>query len=378
MKKTRILYVHHTFREQSYNSQLWEFVKRTDRNRYDIWITCLREGGPYAGRFQELGARVKNFNMGSVLDLRIIYRLISFIKAKKIDIVHTGLLPADIYGRISAKIAGVPFIVSTIHNIDDYRRERKYFPHLIGDRLSMLCNTHIITCAKAVEREIARWPETRHKLMTIYYGIDKERFHSAYDTGSLKRELGLDGHHPIIGTVARHFHQKRLDKLIEAASSVLKVHPFVQFLLVGDGPLSSKLKEMARRRGISRNIVFTGFRQDIPELLATMDIFVLPSLWEGLPNSIIEAMLAERPVISTNVCGIPEEIDDGITGILIPPGDSDRLAEAIIELLNAPEMWARMGRLGRKKALELFGVERMVENYDRFYSALMESSKGNR
>lgn len=376
MRKIKILYIHHTFRSQSYNSQLWEFAKRVDRSRYEIWISCLREGGPYEERFRALGLAVHNFDMKSVFDPRIVPRVAAFLRSRKADIVHTGLLPADIYGRIAARISGVPFIVTTIHNIDDYRREKRLFLQKMMDRATMLLNTHVITCARAVEKEIARWPEARRKLKTIYYGIDSERFHPEYETGDLRCELGLEKGCTVVGTVARHFPQKGLETLLEAAARVAEVHPHVRFLMVGDGPLTGTLKRMARELGLHGRVRFAGFREDIPEVLAAMDIFVLPSLWEGLPNSIIEAMLSEKPVIATSVCGIPEEVDDGVTGFLVPPQDPRRLAGALIRLLEKPGMREAMGKRGRKKALTLFSADAMVRNYDDFYTHLLRGHGG--
>lgn len=367
MKK--LLYIHHTFRDQSYNSLLFDFAKRVNREKYEVSVCCLREGGPYEQRFKDIGLYVKNFKMKGVFDIRIVPRLVKFIKEKKIDIVQTAILPADVYGRISAKLAGVPFISSTIHNIDDYRMERKYFLHRAADRWSMSLATHIVTVSKAVEKFISQWPEVRSKITTICNGIDGQKYNVDIDTEIYKAELGLQNKVPTIGVTARLVKQKGLEFLLEAASYVLKGGRQVQFIVVGDGPLKEELEGLAKKLRIEQNIFFTGFREDIPQILAILYIFVLPSLWEGLPLSVIEAMFSSKPAIATNVSGTPEAVVDGETGILIPPKDSKLLAEAIIELLDSPEKRKRMGEKGRQRALDLFSIETMVKKYEEFYDS---------
>jgi len=369
MRKIKILYIHHTFRPQSYNSLLLELAKRINRDRYEIAVCCLREGGPYEQRFKDIGLDVKNFNMKTMLDIRIIPRLIKFIKEKKVDAVHSALLPADVYGIISARLAGVPLIFSTIHNVDYYRQERKYFLYRAADRLSLRFATHIVAVSKAVENFISQWPELRSNITTIYSGIDSQKYKVNIDARNYKTELGLQSEVPTVGVTVRLVREKGLEFLLEAASYVLEGGRQVQFLVVGDGPLKGKLESHAKKLKIEHNVSFTGFREDIPQILAIIDIFVLPSLSEGLPVSVIEAMCSGKPVIATNVGGIAEVVVDGETGVLIPPKDSKILAEAITELLDSPEKRKRMGELGRQRALNHFCIEKMVENYEKFYWA---------
>lgn len=367
MRKIKILYIHHTFRPQSYNSLLLELAKRINRDRYEIAVCCLREGGPYEQKFKDIGLDVKNLNMKTVLDIRIIPRLIKYIKKKKVDVVHTALIPADVYGLISARLAGVPLIFSTIHNVDYYWQERKYFLYRAADRVSMRFATHIVAVSKAVENFISQWPEMRSNITTIYNGIDSQKYNENIDARNYKTELGLQGQVPTVGVTARIVRDKGLEFLLEAASYILQGGRQVQFLVVGDGPLRGKLESHAKKLRIEHNVFFTGFREDIPQILAILDIFVLPSLCEALPTSIIEAMFSGKPIIATNVGGIPEVVVDGETGILIPPKDSKILAEAITELLDSPEKRKRMGEMGRQRAFNHFSVEKMVENYEKFY-----------
>lgn len=375
MRKIKILYIHHTFRSQSYNSLLLELAKRINRDKYEIAVCCLREGGPYEQRFKDIGVDVQNFNMKTVLDIRIIPRLIKYIKEKKVDIVHTALLPADVYGRISARLAGVPLVFSTIHNIDDYRQERKYFLYHAADRVSMKFATHIVAVSKAVENFISQWPEVRSKSSTIYNGINCQKYNVNIDAINYKTELGLQSQVPTVGVIARFTRQKGLEFLLEAASYVLREGRQVQFLVVGNGPLRKELGSLAKKLKVEHNVFFTGFvnDEDIPRILAVLDIFVLPSLWEGLGISLIEAMCSGKPIIATNVDGIPEVVVDGETGVLIPPKDSKILAEAITELLDSPEKRKRMGEMGRQRALNHFSIEKMVENYEKFYRAFCKN-----
>ena len=368
--KTKILYIQSTFKDESPNSLVWNISRLIDKDKYQILACCIRKGGPYEERFRDLGIPVKNLNMKCVLDLRVIFKLMRFIRENKVDIVHTNIRLADWYGRVSAKLAGVPLIFSTIHNPDYWRQERKYLAYSIVDRLSMTFNTHIVAVSNAVKNFLVRSQNINpDKITVIYNGVDVEKYTDSTGFERQRNFFGLQSDIPTIGLTARLTWEKGLDTFLKAAKYILQNGRQAQFLIVGDGPLRGKLEALAKKLEIEQHVVFTGFRSDIPAILGLLDIFVMSSLREGHPLSTIEAMLARKPVVASNVYGIPEVVLDQETGILIPPEEPKVLADAICTLLDSPEKCREMGERGRLRALRHFSIDRMVRDYEEFYDS---------
>ncbi len=371
MKK--ILYIHHTFRDQSPQSLLLEVAKRLNRKKYEIFACCLREGGLYEKKLDDIGVKVTNFRMRSIFDFWIIFKIIKFIKKYKIDIVSTTLFPADVYGRISAKLAGVPVILSTRHHYELSKQERNYKLFSWLDTLTMVFSTKIIAVSETVRNYIIQWHRiSPTKVVTLYNGIDIEKYESNNNGNDLMNEFNLDKNRLTIGFIGRLVEVKGLDYLLDAAAEIIKKKKEVQFLIVGDGHLKGMLQNKANDLGISKYIIFTGFRRNVHEVLGVIDILVIPSLSEALPTVILEAMASGKPVVSTNVGGVPEIVIDGETGILVPPRDPESLARAILALLQLPEKRLIMMREnGKRRVKEIFAIERMVERYEEFYDSCL-------
>jgi glycosyltransferase involved in cell wall biosynthesis len=368
-KPIRILYVHHTFRNQSYNSLLWNIANRIDKRRYLLFAACLREGGPYEDKLRDIGVTVKNFGLKTLLDLRIILRLVRYIRENSIDIVQTAVFPADVYGRISASLARVPIIISTMHRVEDHKQEAIYRILFLADTLTMPLTTKIIAVSEAVKNYLVSWHKVRpDKISVIYNGIDTHKYDCNIDIREYKKALELQHNIPTIAFIGRLVKVKGLKYFLRAAASILRKGETVQFLVIGDGPLENHFIRRTRHLGIDKHVSFLGFREDIPHILSAIDVLVVPSLREGLPLTILEAMVAEKPIIATNVGGIPEAIKHRETGILIPPRDATKLAEAILDLLKDPVRCKKMGEKGKERALKYFDIGRMVKEYDHLYT----------
>jgi len=373
----RILYIHHTFRNQSYNFLLWNIVNRIDRAKYEIFAACLREGGPYEEKLRDIGVTVKNFDLKTLLDLRIISRLVKYIRKNKIDIVQTAVFPADVYGRISASLAKVPIIISTMHRVEDHKQESIYRMLFFVDTLTMALTTKIIAVSEAVKNYLISFHKVRpEKISVIYNGLDtyQYQYQCNIDISRFKRTLDVKPDIPTVAFIGRIVKVKGLKYLFRAAASILERGEIVQFLIVGNGPLKDHFIQQSQLLGIERHVSFLGFREDIPHILAVIDVLVLPSLREGLPLTILEAMRAGKPIIATNVGGIPEAIIDAETGILVPPRDSKRLGDAICYLLQNPLKSKQMGEKGKRRARRYFDVERMVKEYERLYTICTETT----
>lgn len=368
MEPIRILYIHHTFRNQSGSFLLWNLASRIDKRRYRVFAACLREGGPYERKLRDIGVKVTNFDLKTLIDFRIIFKLVHYIKKHKIDIVETAVFPSDVYGRISARLANVPIIISTMHRAEDHKQEAIYRALFFVDTFTMAFTTKIIAVSQAVKNYLISWHKMRaDKIKVIYNGLDPRNYSCDVDKATLRSALGLAPEVPIVAVVGRLVKLKGIDYFLRAASAILVAGENVQFLVVGEGPLKGDLTKQAKILGIGRNVYFAGFREDIPEILSAIDILVVPSLWEGLPLVVLEGMLSGKPIVATRVGGIPEAVKDGKSGILVPPRDVDALRDSVLELLKNPEKRKELGERGKQRALQYFDIERMVRDYTGVY-----------
>ncbi len=284
-----------------------------------------------------------------------------------VDIMHINEVCAS--AAIAAKLEGIPVIIGTYHSLkpdDDWT-----LVEWVLMKLSMMVFTQGIAVSEAAREDWARISKSvMSKTRVIYNGIDISSFERDRNVDGLKQELSIEDQTPIIGITARLVYAKGHRYLIEAAHIVKKKIPDAVFLIVGDGPLRKELGEYVSKLNLSENFRFLGFRSDISRLTHIYDISVLPSVREGLGNVLIEAMVCGKPVIGTNVGGIPEVIEDGETGYIIEPRDPGVLAQSIVELLRNREKAERMGRAGRKRAERMFQESRMVEETLALYERL--------
>jgi glycosyltransferase involved in cell wall biosynthesis len=350
---------------------LFEFARRTDKGKYEILACCLREGGPYEERLKSIGVPVKNFKMRNVFEFWVIAKIVKFIRENEIDIVNTAVFPADVYGRISARIAGVPTILSTMLRFEDHKQERSYRRLFFLDRFTMPLTTKLIAISETVRKYILQWHRIKpEKVVTLYPGIDVERYNLVDKASVANGKFAFDGSCVIAGTIGRLVEVKGLEYFLESIPQIVNSNQDVRFLIVGTGPLEESLKMKARVLGIESYVHFTGFVEDLEGIWKALDIFVTTSLSEGLPLAVLEAMAMGKPVVATAVGGVREIVIQGVTGILVPPKSPASLAAALCSLLDCPSKRQKMGKKGRQRVLHNFSLDRMVRNYEEFYDLL--------
>ena len=188
----------------------------------------------------------------------------------------------------------------------------------------------------------------------------------------IRTELGIAENIPIVGIVGRLSPQKDYPTFLKAAAEVLRAVPEAVFLIAGDGSLRHELEKLAAGLTIESRVRFLGYRTDILDVVSTFDVFVLSSLWEGLPLAVLEAMALEKPVVATSVPGTAEAVVDGESGYLVPLKDSPVLAQKTVELLRDPEKSRKMGKAGRRRVVDYFDLGRMVDEHERLYRRLLE------
>jgi len=321
---------------------------------------------------------VKVFPCKGRVDVSTILLIKKFLKTQKIDIIHSHGYKSNLYA-VAASVGNTVSLVATCHNWLGDDRKMKLYAHLDKSFLNRF--DKVVAVSDSVEKEILEHNIPFAKVLIIPNGIDLDRFNSGRKSDTLKREFGIDHKCTIIGTVGRLSEEKGHSHLLHAAEKVLQTYPDVVFLIVGDGPLREDLQDKALQlaQGRSGNpFLFTGVRNDMEKIYSLMDIFVLPSLTEGLPMVLLEAMAAQKPVVATKVGAVPRVVEDGHSGLLIPPGDVERLAGAIMDLLDSPQRAQHLAQNGYERVRDHFSAKRMGEQYIEVYQDVLSarSKKG--
>lgn len=300
-------------------------------------------------------------------DIRALKPVFQAIKAFQPDLVHAHSTKAGYAARLSSAILRKP-VIFTAHGWAFTEGRSPWSRRLLSlaERLAAKVTTKIICVSEhdlrlALQFNVAR-PD---QLVVIHNSIDPQPFLQA-DGAKIRQQLELE-ETPVLIFVNRLAPQKDPLTLVKAIRDL----PSVKLMMVGDGSLRSEVERFIHDNGLASRVILTGKRWDIPNLLAASDVFVFSSRWEGLPYAIIEAMVAGLPVVATRVGGVPELVEDGITGFLVPPKDPKALAEAIQKLLDDPDLRCRMGQAGRKKALKEFTLERMLVETQRVYEEIL-------
>jgi glycosyltransferase involved in cell wall biosynthesis len=308
-------------------------------------------------------------------DVLALVRLFQFIRRGQYTIVHTNSSKAGVLGRIAAKLAGVPVIVHTVHGWSFHEHmsplRRSLFTAL--EKLAASLSDAMIVVAepdieKGLREGIGR-PEQYH---VIRSAISMDTFDPAtVDAAAVRRELGVPQEAPVLGNVGRFSPQKNPLDWVRVAARLAHALPACRFLLVGDGPLRADVEALIADNGLTDRFVLTGLRRDVPRMLAAMDVFLLTSLWEGLPRVIPQAMSMRVPVVANRADGTVEAITHGVTGFLAEPGDLDALTEHCLTLLRDSERRRAMGARGHTFAAREFDVHEMVARIDRLYRDLL-------
>lgn len=306
-------------------------------------------------------------------DLRCLFKLYRFIRKESFDIVHVHSSKAGLLGRIAAKFAGVPHIIYTPHGhvFYGYFGPFKTRLFIFLERLVSCFTEKIIALTDNEAREeIAFGLGDEKKFVTIPSGVDIQAFaHSSKPKKITRAALRIPSDAPVVISVARLEPIKGHTYLLDAMPHVRKGVAETHLLLVGDGEERQNLEIQAGRLGILDYTHFLGEREDVPNLLAAADVFVICSLNEGMGRSIVEAMAAGLPIVASDVCGIPDLVEDGYNGRLVPPRSSKLIANALLDILQHPEKAQYMGHNARQKA-PLFSIEKMIEKLNELYDNL--------
>jgi glycosyltransferase involved in cell wall biosynthesis len=309
----------------------------------------------------------KRHEIFPLFQINNIFRTIKIIKKEKIDLIHTFFFWDSLIGLIAGKISKIPVIINKEDDGFALSPLERFIYRLINRQfLQIIAVSNHVGTKRSKDENISA-----DKIKIIHNGIDLKEF-SKNKNKKLKKEFDIKDNETVVGNVANFNKIKGQEYLIKAIPKITSNFPDTKFLFIGDGKLLKKNKELARKLNVNEKIIFTGYKRDVPEIIQTIDIFVLPSLTEGLSISILEAMASSKPVIATNVGGNPELVINKKTGILVPPKDPEALANAMIELIKNKKLREEMGREGRKRVEKEFTIEKTAKKYIKEYKNILE------
>lgn len=376
--KCNILYVIENIEFGGGERVFSQIIRGLNKERFNVFVAS-NPGGIFEKKLTEVGIKINPVHMTNRYNLGTISRLKKIIKTKEVQIVHSQGGRADFFARIAARISNVPIIISSMAMLVegyDVSILRKGL-YVSIDRWTERWVNKFTVLSEAMRRSLIE----RHKIppeniVKIYNGIEIEEYNP--DLKELrnkklesKRTLGLKNDVPVIGAIGRLVWQKGFEYLIRAAPEILKKCPEARFLIVGEGPLKNKLILTGEKLNVADRIIFTGFRSDIKEILASIDVLAMPSLLEGLPMVLLEAMAMAKPIVATRIDGVIEVLENSKTGLLVPAKNSHALAEAIVGILNDKAKANFFGQNAREAAKEKFSVKKMVEQIELAYEKLL-------
>ena len=368
MKKHRLMIITHDLAIGGLQQVVVNICRNIDREKFEVSVLCLRELGEFTPEVEQLGIKViflPKKKKGT--DYFPYLRMAKILRTEKIDIIHTHNSQPFLDGTIASFFTGVKTIVHTDHARDFPDLKRIMFLEWLFSHFAY----KMVGVSQHTSKNLIKYEKiSPQKITTIINGSDESKYSIKIDIKKKKKELGISDDALVIGLGVRFTKQKGITYLIKAMPEVVKKIPNIQLVIAGDGGLKESLIKEAEELGVLQNVKFIGPRVDMPEILKIFDLYVLPSLWEGLPMVIIEAMAARCPVLATDVGGNYMAIEHGKNGSLIPSQSVTALSSEIISLLNNDTLRKQYVEKSYEKFLNNFSAGVMTEKYERLYLRL--------
>jgi sugar transferase (PEP-CTERM/EpsH1 system associated) len=375
MKPIKIMHVVHALGIGGLENGVVNLINHTNPDRFKHSICCISRSGQNAENLMKKNVEIFEMKKGEARDLFLPIKLAHLFKKAKVDIVHTRNWGA-IDGIIGARLAGVPIAIHGEHGreITDPQGHNKR-RNLIRKGLSYFIDSYI-----TVSQELGEWLMTevgidKKKVQVICNGVDTTKFNPDHKD-LVRKKYSYTDKDIVIGTVGRLDPVKDQQLLIKAFAQLNSIYSKLVLLIIGDGPSWKSLEKLVDELGIRAKVHFLGARTDVPELLKLLDIFVLPSIAEGISNTILEAMATGLPVIATHVGGNPELVVDKETGYLIPKEDLGALVKSLDQYILNKHLRKQHGTAGRERAIREFSLERMIARYETLYTDLVTQKRG--
>jgi glycosyltransferase involved in cell wall biosynthesis len=355
--------------------QMTELIARLDRDRFEVHAACFRREGHWLPRVERSAASVATFPIRSFRSPATAAQLVGFAawcRRRRIAVVQACDFYANVFGLAGAALARVPVRIGSRRDL--VLPGRSSGQHRLQRHAYRLAH-RVIANSRAAAAQLAAEGVAEARIAVIPNGIDLSRYpHPRTSKPSTRRPSGPSDLRTLT-TVANLRAEKGHDVLLSAAAIVCSAYPDLRVQLVGAGPMRAALEQQARDLGIEEKVIFCGHREDVPELLAASDLFVLPSQSEAFPNGLVEAMAAGLPSIASDVGGIPELVQHGRNGLLVPPGDVAALAAALVRLLDDADYARRLGDAARDTIETRYSFERMVTAFEQLYLSELAGSR---
>ncbi len=345
------------------------------RRSYAVSALCLEKPGVLACELQSMGVGVAGLEKVPGITPELVDKIENQLKESKPDVIHTHQIgPLWYLGQAAARL-GIP-VVHTEH-IDNVAKTtgiwKKFKCRMLWRRAAKYAD-RFCCVSQDIANSVGRWGTVpRSKLSVVLNGIDAGLFADRAEALALRRSLGIPDGGKVIGSVGRLNEVKRQDLLVRAAAELRSRHPQVRLLLIGDGPEKSQLTALSKSLGIEDIVIFAGYQSTPQRFLPCMDIFALSSRLEGLPLALLEAWAAGLPAVSSSVGGIPKVVQHGVNGLLFPNGDITQLISSLERLLEEPVLAASLGNEGRATVLKSYTLERMADEYERYYREVLSA-----
>ena len=370
MKKKKILQLIDSLNIGGAEVLLVDLVRGIKESGDDVSVG-YSTSGPLEKNLLKMGISLTHLPRLGRIDPFLFFRMCQLILREKPDIVHTHLFKSDLHGRLAARLCGVPVVISTSHSNDVWAR-RIPLGYLYG-LTAKLADRVIVVSTSVRDYQIQYMNISNDKTIVIENGVNIQRFANQKDAGRVLRDefqIGIGV--PLIGIIGRLQPVKDHENFLRAAVLIRNKLPDARFLIVGDGPLSEELIIQAQTLGLGSSVIFCGIRQDIPAVMAALDVLVLSSRWEGLPVTLLEGLAAKTPVVTTAVGGIPNVVSDGESALLVPPQDSLALANACLKILQNSVLAHSLTEAGFARVKSQFSLDAMIGKTLKLYEELLE------
>jgi glycosyltransferase involved in cell wall biosynthesis len=352
-----------------------------DRATFEVELACA-PGGRLIDLIRGRGMKVRLFKnlvqpLNPLKDLLGLIDLTRFLRKKRYHIVHTHNSKAGFIGRLAAKWAGVPIIVHTVHGFSFHDSEPAWRQILFRnlERLaSRWCDKMVFISQPLIDWALRDRIAGREKILKIYSGIELDHFKPVLDEEkrAFKKEWGIEEEAPVVGMVSKLWEGKGHTTLIHAFEALKAEIPEAVLVIVGEGYLRDPLADLVNRLGLKDSVLFTGFQMDVRRIIATFDVAVLPSFFEGMGRVLLEAMAMAKPVVASSVGGIPDLVHHGKNGLLVTPGSVSELKSGLLTLIRDKDLAKEMGKEGRKRISEEFSASRMAQSIEKLYRELLQ------
>ena len=380
MTNARILNVVPTLMCGGTENQFMTLGRLLDRTKFDLEFACLRKWGPFVKELADRKIPLQEYQVTTFRSVQALAqqaRLARQISRRGIQIVHAYNFYGNVFAIPPARLVA-PVVIASIRDRAPYltamqKRVQRYACQFAD------C---VLVNADAVKNWLIGEGYDASNIAVIRNGVDLSRFDGPPAGDRIRQELGFTPETPLVTLVSRLTRLKGIEHFLEAAAALKPRYPDARFLIVGetspvDRPYLKELTDLAEQLGVADRVTFTGLRNDVAALLGSATVAVMPSLNEALSNVLLESMAARAPVVATRVGGTPEALVDGQTGLLVEPGDSAAITEAVARLLDNRELATRLGRSARDLIADKFSVDRMVRSTEQLYTELLARKRKN-